>query len=89
MKRYPKATETKHRIVTLRVSEPIYRDLVARAKSKKVSLNRLVINSIEAEGKRERIAALQDGFLKLAKGANGDVRYAAAAQAEVIRQDEG
>ncbi len=79
----------KTKALTIRLPEELYRAGAETAKRRKVSLNRLVQESLETALRAEEDRQLYEEFTRLGRDKElTDVEYAFEAQREVVLRDE-
>ncbi len=80
---------TKVKAMTIRLPQALYRAGREMAKRRRVSLNRLVQESLQATIKTEEEQRLYDAFTLVGQDAEeSSVEYAVAAQLEVLEKDD-
>ncbi len=73
---------------TVRLPRKLYRASSAAAKRRKISLSRLVRESVEAALKAEQDRELYEAFERFGQDPESSVEYAFEAQREVVLHDE-
>jgi len=80
---------TKRKAMTVRLPEELYRTSSKVARRRRISLNELVKESLEAALKAERERGLYEAFGQAGEDVEGaDVEFARAAQQEVVRRGD-